>query len=52
MHIITDIGGSIGGQSGGLRFFCIQAVGIVPEDSLEAAYKQVLAVEASESARL
>ena len=42
LHLSTDVAIGIGwGESGAIRFFCMQAVGILIEDSVQALYRRI-----------
>jgi hypothetical protein len=41
MHVIADSGGAVSiAESGALNFFCVQAVGILLEDTVQALYRK------------
>jgi hypothetical protein len=42
MHVVADSGGAVPmAQSGALRFFCTQALGIIVEDGVQELYRRV-----------
>jgi hypothetical protein len=42
MHVVVDSGGAVPmAQSGALRFFCTQALGIIAEDGVQELYRRV-----------
>jgi hypothetical protein len=43
MHVVADSGGAVSmAESGVLRFFCAQALGILLEDTAQALYRKAL----------
>ena len=42
MHIASDVGGQLAwSESGALQFFCMQALGIMIEDTVQAVYQRI-----------
>jgi hypothetical protein len=53
MHIFSDVGGGLPvRQSGAFYFFCVQALGIVIEDGVQAVWRKVTGRDAGVLGRI